>query len=74
MTELPADVLARITDRTSDGTPHEWTRVSDRDGDLWDVTDITHAGELVLLPWASDMEPATVTTVERAYGPLTPDA
>lgn len=72
MTELriPAEVLAELNARTRSVTPSEWAQVLDRDGDRWDVTDITHEGEPVLLPWASDVPAAKRSVVEAAYGPL----
>lgn len=67
---VPEAVVAELYERSADGAPESWTGHYDRAGERWDLTDETHNGEPVMMPWASDDEPMLRGDVEAAYGPL----
>ncbi|RLV66322.1 hypothetical protein STAN_1843 [Streptomyces sp. CBMAI 2042] len=68
---IPDDLVVELYEITNDGRPTGWPKLIDRDTDVWSVTDATHDGDTVLLPWACDMEPMLRRDVETHFGPLT---
>ncbi|MFF1444091.1 hypothetical protein [Streptomyces sp. NPDC058295] len=69
LVEVPDDLATEIGHEN----PNPWPWVSTQDAETWAETPYTYAGDVVLLPFAGDMRPATRPSVEAAYGPLTPE-
>ncbi|MCX4703901.1 hypothetical protein [Streptomyces sp. NBC_01373] len=67
---VPTDIAAEICEASNSGIPTGWAEFSDRDTDVWLLTDETHDGDRVMLPCAGDMDPMLRRDVERHFGPL----
>lgn len=68
LVEIPDD--EPIHDELHDRPLAQYPWAVDRDTDTWAVTPHTWRGEPVLVPFASNMRPATRASVEATYGPL----
>lgn len=68
---VPADLCSEIAETTNDGRPTGWPEFTDPEGDVWALTEETHDGDAVMLPFACDMDPMLRRDVEREFGPLT---
>lgn len=71
---IPDNVASEICEASNSGIPTGWAEFSDRDSDVWHLTDQTHNGDRVMMPSASDMGLMLRRDVERFFGPLTPEA
>ncbi|MEU3704768.1 hypothetical protein AB0E82_21070 [Streptomyces anulatus] len=68
---IPDDMVAELAEATNTGRPTNWPQYSDRDGDVWELTDETYLGHRVMSPCAGDMHPMVRPDVEKHFGPLT---
>lgn len=68
---IPDAIAAEISEATNSGLPMPWPEYTDRDADVWHLTDETHDGDRVMLPAAGDMAPMLRRDVQRFFGPLT---
>ncbi|MEU8760683.1 hypothetical protein [Streptomyces sp. NPDC048659] len=68
---IPDDIVAEICESTNSGVPLPWPEYTDRDAEVWHLTDETHDGDRVMLPSAGDMAPMLRRDVQRFFGPLT---
>ncbi|OKI16579.1 hypothetical protein [Streptomyces sp. CB03911] len=60
-----------LEDELCDDTLHRYPWFVDRDSETWALVPWTWHGEAILVPFASNMRPATRASVEATYGPLT---
>lgn len=65
--EVPEELAYEIG---ADEGHNAWPWYGDRDAEHWAATPYLYNGEQVLMPFASDMRPATRSSVEAVYGPL----
>ncbi|WP_435058451.1 hypothetical protein [Streptomyces sp. bgisy060] len=70
-TRIPEGLVIELCEATNTGRPTGWPEYTDRDGDVWAMTEETHDGDAVLMPCAGDMAPLLRRDVERHFGPLT---
>lgn len=68
---VPDDLRAEIAEITNDSRFTGWPEFTDAEGEIWALTEETHDGDAVLLPYAGDMDPMLRRDVEREFGPLT---
>lgn len=59
-----------LNDHLGNGPLHRYPWLIDRDAETWALVPWTWRGEAILVPFASDMRPATRASVEATYGPL----
>lgn len=69
LVEIPDDMAVDIAHTEDD--VNAWPWLTDRDSDLWAASTYTWKGEQVLIPFAAGELPATRSSVEAVYGPLT---
>ncbi|WP_331756748.1 hypothetical protein [Streptomyces decoyicus] len=65
--EVPEELAHTIG---SDKGHNAWTWYADRTADHWAATPYRYNGEQVLMPLDGDLYPATRSSVEATYGPL----
>ncbi|MFE0456832.1 hypothetical protein ACFW2D_37235 [Streptomyces sp. NPDC058914] len=73
---LPGPLVERLRHDVAQGFAHHWPHCTDRNGVVWAVTPVVHAGQRVVWPYVplftEELRPTVWADAEAAAGPLRP--